>query len=68
MKIGVLGLQGSVKEHLKLIERNGDEGVIVKENDDLTTLDGLVIPGGESTTLNKLLKIKKLDEGIIEHS
>lgn len=54
MKIGVLALQGAFKEHLDVFKRIGAEAVLVKLSDDLKGLDGLVIPGGESTTIGKL--------------
>lgn len=55
MKIGVLALQGAVREHVWALEACGAETVLVKREPDLAGLDGLVIPGGESTTVGKLL-------------
>lgn len=55
MKIGVLGLQGAVREHLWALERCGVQAVVVKKEEDLDGLAGLIIPGGESTTVGKLL-------------
>lgn len=55
VKIGVLALQGAVAEHLQLIERCGAEGIAVKKVEQLNGLSGLIIPGGESTTIGKLL-------------
>lgn len=55
MKVGVLGLQGAVREHVWALEKCGVETVIVKKSEDLVNLDGLIIPGGESTTVGKLL-------------
>lgn len=52
--IGVLALQGDVREHLRLLEVLGVEAVQVKHAEQLPGLDGLVIPGGESTTIGKL--------------
>lgn len=66
MFIGVLALQGSVKEHCDIIELSGDSYVPVKNRTDLDKIDGLIIPGGESTTLIRLLKIKGMDRAIIE--
>lgn len=66
MNIGILDLQGSVLEFMGLIERYGDNPIPVKESRDLEGLDGLIIPGGESTTIGKLLKIKGLDLEIKE--
>lgn len=56
MKIGVLALQGAVEEHIVSIERAGAEGVPVKKVEQLEELDGLIIPGGESTTIGKLMR------------
>jgi 5'-phosphate synthase pdxT subunit len=54
--IGVLDLQGDVPEHLRALERAGARAVRVKTLDALATVDGLVIPGGESTTVGMLLE------------
>jgi pyridoxal 5'-phosphate synthase pdxT subunit len=56
MRIGVLALQGAVAEHIRMLERIGAEGVIVKRIEQLADLDGLIIPGGESTTIGKLMR------------
>lgn len=56
MKIGVLALQGAVAEHIKMIEAAGAEGVVVKKTEQLADLDGIIIPGGESTTIGKLMR------------
>lgn len=56
MKIGVLALQGAVEEHIVSIGRAGAEGVPVKKVEQLEELDGLIIPGGESTTIGKLMR------------
>lgn len=55
MKVGVLGLQGDVREHLRALEDTGVTPVVVKTSGDLASVDGVVIPGGESTTIGKLL-------------
>jgi pyridoxal 5'-phosphate synthase pdxT subunit len=55
MKIGVLGLQGAVQEHVRSIEACGAEAVVVKKPDQLAELDGLILPGGESTTMRRLI-------------
>ena len=55
MKIGVLALQGSVSEHHMSLVRLGVDVVDVREPSDLKGLKGLIMPGGESTTLRKLL-------------
>ncbi|MUT67948.1 pyridoxal 5'-phosphate synthase glutaminase subunit PdxT [Paenibacillus sp. NEAU-GSW1] len=56
MKIGVLALQGAVAEHMRSLEAAGAEAVAVKQTQQLSELDGLVIPGGESTTIGKLMR------------
>jgi 5'-phosphate synthase pdxT subunit len=55
-RIGVLALQGDVAEHEAMLARAGADPVPVKRADQLDALDGLVIPGGESTTIGKLLR------------
>ncbi|MED1781027.1 pyridoxal 5'-phosphate synthase glutaminase subunit PdxT [Brevibacillus fortis] len=55
MKIGVLALQGAVAEHVRMLEEVGATAVPVKKVEELDDLDGLVIPGGESTTISKLM-------------
>ena len=52
--VGVLALQGDVREHLAALERAGARGVPVRRPVELAGLDGLVMPGGESTTMSKL--------------
>lgn len=54
MKIGVLALQGAFREHIKMLEQLGVDAVEVRLPADLVGLDGLIIPGGESTTIGKL--------------
>lgn len=53
--IGVLGLQGAVEEHLNQIKAAGEQAIIVKKPEQLREIDGLIIPGGESTTMRKLM-------------
>ncbi|MDR4890512.1 pyridoxal 5'-phosphate synthase glutaminase subunit PdxT [Fredinandcohnia sp. QZ13] len=55
VKIGVLGLQGAVREHVRSVEASGAEAVIVKKVEQLEEIDGLIIPGGESTTMRRLI-------------
>ncbi|MEV6569113.1 pyridoxal 5'-phosphate synthase glutaminase subunit PdxT [Streptomyces kronopolitis] len=52
--IGVLALQGDVREHLKALADAGAQGRPVRRAEELDAIDGLVIPGGESTTMSKL--------------
>jgi 5'-phosphate synthase pdxT subunit len=54
MKIGVLALQGDFAEHIKMFRNMGVEAVEVRLPEQLKGLDGLIIPGGESTTMGKL--------------
>ena len=56
-RIGVLALQGDVREHLAALEAGGAVAVPVKRAGELAALDGIVIPGGESTAIGKLLDI-----------
>jgi len=63
-RIGVLALQGSLIEHIALLERLGVEPPAVKLPKDLVGLDGLIIPGGESTTIGKLAATYKLIDGL----
>ena len=51
----MLGLQGDVREHVRALERAGATSSVVKRADQLSEVDGLVLPGGESTTIGKLL-------------
>ncbi|WLR50874.1 pyridoxal 5'-phosphate synthase glutaminase subunit PdxT [Bacillus tianshenii] len=55
IKVGVLALQGAVREHIRAIEASGAEAVSVKRIEQLDEIDGLVIPGGESTTMRRLI-------------
>ncbi|OEH91931.1 pyridoxal 5'-phosphate synthase glutaminase subunit PdxT [Bacillus solimangrovi] len=55
VKVGVLALQGAVREHIRALEASGAEAIIVKRVDQLEQLDGLIIPGGESTTMRRLI-------------
>lgn len=66
MKIGVLALQGAVREHVRQLEAAGATAVTVKRAEDLADLDGLVIPGGESTTISKLMRKYDLTEPILD--
>ena len=55
--VGVLGLQGDFREHLQAFDRLGISSVLVKRPAELSEVSGLVIPGGESTTIGKLARI-----------
>ena len=60
MKIGVLSLQGGVIEHINHINKLGHEGVEIKKIEDIKDLRGIILPGGESTTIGKLLRETKM--------
>ncbi|MBC2259482.1 pyridoxal 5'-phosphate synthase glutaminase subunit PdxT [Listeria booriae] len=62
--IGVLALQGAVSEHLEAIKSIGATGIAVKHPDQLSQLDGLILPGGESTTMRRLMKKYDLFETV----
>lgn len=55
MRIGVLALQGAFREHIYALEALGVNAVAVRLTDQLADLDGLIIPGGESTAISKLM-------------
>ncbi|MBL7621051.1 pyridoxal 5'-phosphate synthase glutaminase subunit PdxT [Frankia sp. AgB1.8] len=61
-RVGVLALQGDVREHARALAVAGTETVEVRRPTELAALDGLVLPGGESTTIGRLLKIFELLE------
>jgi 5'-phosphate synthase pdxT subunit len=63
-RIGVLALQGNVREHAAMLRRLGAEVVEVRKPEQLEGLDGLVLPGGESTTIMRLLRLSGLDEAL----
>jgi len=62
MKIGVVALQGAVTEHLTALSELGAEAIPVKEANQLRELDGLVLPGGESTAIRRLMDAAQLRE------
>ncbi|MDK7283996.1 pyridoxal 5'-phosphate synthase glutaminase subunit PdxT [Staphylococcus pettenkoferi] len=66
MKIGVLALQGAVREHLRHIELSGHEGLAIKRVEQLDEIDGLILPGGESTTLRRLMTLYGFDQALAE--
>jgi len=63
-RVGVLALQGAFREHLRALDDVGLEGVEVRRAAELDGLDGLVIPGGESTTMSKLMESYGLEQPI----
>jgi pyridoxal 5'-phosphate synthase pdxT subunit len=68
MKAGVLALQGDVREHLHALESAGATAVPVKTTEQLAGVDALVLPGGESTTIGKLLHRFELLEPLTERA
>jgi 5'-phosphate synthase pdxT subunit len=54
-KVGVLALQGDVEKHVAMLNECGSDAILVRSKEDLCRLSGLIIPGGESTTIGKLL-------------
>ena len=64
LRIGVLALQGAFREHASALRKLGAEVVEVRLPEELDGLDGLVIPGGESTTIMRLAELYGLDEAI----
>ena len=66
LKIGVLAVQGNFREHATVLRRLGAEPVEVRLPEQLDGLDGLIIPGGESTSITRLMKLYGLDEAVRE--
>lgn len=72
MRVGVLALQGDFREHLAVIDRLGHEGVEVRTEKELESIEALIIPGGESTTIGRLAAIyglidplrRRIEEGM----
>ena len=64
MRVGVLAVQGNFREHAAVLRRLGAEPVEVRKPEELHGLDGLVIPGGESTTFVRLMRLYGLDEAV----
>lgn len=60
MNVGVLAFQGGVEEHLNAIKKIEHNGIEVKKEDDLNKIDALILPGGESTTIGRLLNVTRL--------
>lgn len=66
MIIGVLSLQGDVLEHINHIKKIGHIGVTVKTKQDIDSIDALILPGGESTTIGKILQVTELEDYLKE--
>ena len=67
MRVGVFALQGDVREHLQLLTSLGVESIEVRNADQLATVDGLILPGGESTTISKLIDIFGLRDDLLAY-
>lgn len=64
LRIGVLAVQGNFREHLRVLRRLGVRGIEVRKPEELAGLDGLIIPGGESTAIGRLIRLYGLEEAI----
>jgi 5'-phosphate synthase pdxT subunit len=64
MRVGVLAVQGNFREHAAMLRRLGAEVVEVRKPEQLEGLDGLVVPGGESTTFMRLMRLYGLDQAV----
>ena len=64
LTIGVLAVQGNFREHTAVLRRLGVEPVEVRLPEQLQGLDGLIIPGGESTAIGRLMRLYGLDEAV----
>ncbi|WP_370619513.1 pyridoxal 5'-phosphate synthase glutaminase subunit PdxT [Mumia sp. Pv 4-285] len=64
VRVGVLSLQGDVREHLRMLEESGATAITVRRVGELESVDALVVPGGESTTIDKLSRAFDLRDPI----
>jgi pyridoxal 5'-phosphate synthase pdxT subunit len=64
MRIGILAVQGDFREHAAVLRGLGVDPVEVRQPEQLETIDGLVIPGGESTAISRLIRIYGLEEAL----
>lgn len=64
LKIGVLAVQGDVREHLRALQSTGVSAIAVRRPAEIDEVDALVLPGGESTTMDKLLRSFELQQPI----
>ncbi len=65
MIVGVLELQGDFEKHHQILQTLGFETIAVKDRFDLKLISGLVMPGGESTTISKLIKQNRLRKSLV---
>lgn len=68
MKVGVVAVQGDVREHVRALERAGATPVVVKQPHEVDEVDAFILPGGESTTIGKLLDRFDLLEPLAERA
>jgi len=66
LRVGVLALQGDVREHLAALQACGAEALPVRTRSELDAADALVLPGGESTTMSRLLRVFGLEQPLRE--
>jgi 5'-phosphate synthase pdxT subunit len=66
VRVGVFALQGDVREHLRTLSAIGVDSIEVRNAADLESVDGLILPGGESTTISKLIDIFQLRKILID--
>ena len=66
MRVGVLALQGTFIEHIAILQRLGVEAPAIRLAHELDALDGLIIPGGESTTMLRLMESFELIQPVKE--
>jgi 5'-phosphate synthase pdxT subunit len=64
LRIGVLAVQGNFREHAAVLRRLGTEPVEVRLPEQLDGLDGLIVPGGESTAIGRLMRLYGLDDAV----
>ncbi|MEJ8553989.1 pyridoxal 5'-phosphate synthase glutaminase subunit PdxT [Tepidibacter sp. Z1-5] len=65
-KIGVLALQGAFREHINIIKSIGHEAIEIRKAEQLDDIDGIILPGGESTAMGKLLDDFKIKDILID--
>jgi 5'-phosphate synthase pdxT subunit len=64
LRIGVLAVQGNFREHAAVLRRLGAEPIEIRKPQELDGLDGLIIPGGESTAITRLMRLYGIEEAI----
>ncbi|HQH57083.1 MAG TPA: pyridoxal 5'-phosphate synthase glutaminase subunit PdxT [Candidatus Marinimicrobia bacterium] len=63
-RVGILGLQGAFQKHLEIINSLGAEAIVIRYKEQIEKCDGLIIPGGESTTMSRLIDEMDLRESL----